>query len=524
MQLPQLIAQLRPESRGVLIYINSDEPQYLARIEEVLTGRTEQAAQPYLGDPYVPGMHFALIEQAEGLLFRWTGWRAATVYQLMDSVVPVLLFLALWAFFRLCGFSRRRSLVGVLLFTLPLLYSLNRPIHPRTSFLLALSTILLAILALERRRMLLALFSGILLGMLVGAYLWSWMFAWTYIVILTAWEIIAWVRLHPRPLFLQSRLAVLVVLLGAGAAAATPFVANILLLMRHPFYEEVSFRQGVFLSHRPESWIYFALFLCMSLGVIDAARRHSEFIKEKKYALLMPVTALIVINQQMIHGHILAFTSHFTFVDTLGAVSALLLCSLFFSRRLLVPLLCSILFLGGITYDNRPILQRLMHPHAEENQQFASLVPLLDALPRSRILSSPGASSFVSSFTQHDVLYSIYLESALMSSEEIARRYCVMLLPLAPRQRDLANAQVVWPDADAANRGTDVREREVAILQRECAIADADPAATLRQFGVRYVLWDEKTMPQWDLERLKVKLKRVAGENGQWSLFSVEGV
>lgn len=523
LQIPQLLHVIQPEFKGILVHLNSDEYQYLARIQEALSGRPQQAAQPYVGDPYAPGMHFALIEQAEGILFRWTGWRAATVFQVMDTVIPMLLFFLLFAFFRLAGFSRPRSLVGVFLFVIPLLYSLNRPIHQRESFLLVLVTLLLCILAIERRSVLAALAGGAMLGVLFGVYLWAWMFTWTYVGLLLLWELIVWRSQRSIVPFRKSRAGLLALAVCTGVIVATPFLLSIFQSMRHPLYDEMAFRQGMFFSRLPESWIYSSIFLLMSVVFLFARRRLPQLQGAKMYAILFPVAVTVVINQQMVHGHVLAFTSHFTFAIALASVCAFLLSTQRFRPLLLVTLGVSALMLAAITWDNRPGFRLfIIRKDRLHEQHFSTLLPVLDSMPRTRILSDDGTSAFIAASTHHDIVSSIYLESVFYTSEEIAERWCLTVLPLPPEQRRIdEQLHLVWPDANAANRGTDVREREVAMVEEACARLDRDPAGALQTFGVRYVLWDIKRRPQWDLRRLKVALTKINEDPGNWTLYEV---
>lgn len=532
LQFPQFLYITHPGWKGVLVHLNSDEYQYLARLEEALTGRPEQAAQPYLGDPYAPGMHFALIEQTEGALFGWTKWRAATVFQVMDSVIPILLFFALIFFFRLSGFSRRRALGGALLFMLPLLYSLNRPIHQRESFLLVLSTILLTIFALERRSLPATLLGGVMLGVLFGVYLWAWMFVWTYVGLLFLWELVAWWSERRQIAFRRSRAGRLLLLLIVGCLAASPFIVSILHSMRNPLYAEVAFRQGMHYTHFPESWIYSSLFLLMSVVLLFARRKMPELQGSKQYAILFPMAVFVVIDQQVVHGQVIAFTSHFTFAIALASACAFLLSISLFGFRLrtrggvllVLSLGASALMLVAITWDNRPVLRQFTFRQSRlEEQHFATLLPFLDRLPRTRILSDGATSAFIGASTQHDIVTSIYLESAFLTSEEIAERWCLTVLPVPPEERQIdKQIHLVWPDANAANRGTDVREREVVMVEEACARMDRDPKGILQRYGIQYVLWDVKRNPEWDLKRLKISLQKVEEDKGNWVLYKID--
>ena len=142
-ELPQWLYLLHPLSQGFPVELNSDEDLYLSRVTEVLQGRPNQVAEAITGDPGILPLQGALIEEWEGLLFSWTGLNASQVFQIMDFVVPFLLFLVLVTFFLQAGFSRWAALGGAILFSLLELYNLNRPIHQRESFLLTLGALVL---------------------------------------------------------------------------------------------------------------------------------------------------------------------------------------------------------------------------------------------------------------------------------------------------------------------------------------------------------------------------------------------
>ncbi|MDD4627894.1 MAG: hypothetical protein PHE68_00680 [Candidatus Peribacteraceae bacterium] len=523
MEVPQLRYILNPASRGVLVGLSTDESLYRARVEEALAGNPAHATQPFTGEPWAPGAQFALIEQTEGLAFRWTGWRAATVFQIMDFVIPVFLFLTIFALFRFAQFGRRRSLFGALLFLLPVLYGLNRPVHQRTSSLLVLVTILLAMHALEKRSLRYALASGFLLGTLQGVYLWSWMFAWIYIGLLFLWELAAWWRSRPRENLRDSRFGTLIVLCVIGVISALPYVFLTFSLSKLPLYQEMAWRQALHAGRWPESWIYSLLFLAMSAGLLLALRSRPELAGRKRFILLFPIAVLVLINQQLIHGHIFLFTSHSVFPVFFGAVSAFLLGSLLWNKWLMLPLLAALPMIGGIAWDNRAVFSQFSGAAYRLNEtHFASLLPVLDNLPRATILSDPDTSAFIAGQTRHDILSIIYLDSALMSNQELAERLCLSLLPYPPEARQIDERKhLIWPEANRVRAEEGVHQREIALMKSTCATEDRDPASYLEKYGVRYVVWDQRRSPEWDPKNLKVKLEKDSEEAGAWVLYRI---
>jgi len=512
LQIPQLIHQFDPRAQGVLVQLNSDEDIYLARVEEALSGRPEQTAEAFVGDPTLKGSQPAFLETLIGRVFSWTGWRAATVLQIMDSVTGFLFFLFLFLFLRECGFKKVYAYTGSLLFVLVELAALNRPIHQGASFLLVLMT-LFALVQGARGNILLGVAGGIILGILVGTHFWSWSYAWLWVALLLVFECLSQQR--------EKRWQRLVLLAVIGVLVAAPFVEELIALMQHSLWDFAVFRSGMHPSRSPESWPYSILFTIMVLGVFSAFRKKPELWEHHALAAVTLLTAFGMMHQQMIHGITFNFVSHYLFGLLLGAICVLLLAWTVRTRALMIAGAASLIYIGALAYDGRWVVQQFVpQENAFEEQHFAPLLPVLDGMPRTRILSDPAASSFIAGSTHHDIVYSIYLKNVLMSHKEIAERYCLTQLPLAPEERRIAEQKwLIYPDAVSAFKDNpSVREEEVNMVEEACARADRDPKTFLRAYGVSTVLWDEKHQPTWDLKRLKVKLEKTAASVG-WSLW-----
>ncbi|NOS67616.1 MAG: hypothetical protein HOO67_04610 [Candidatus Peribacteraceae bacterium] len=537
MQVPQFLHTLDPGYQGVLVHLNSDEDVYFARVEEALTGRPERSGDAIVGDVGIIGTQVALFESVEGTLFRFTGWRAATVEQVMDSVVPPLLFLTLVLFFSLCGLSRWAAFAGALAFTVIEFYSLSRPVHQRDDFLvvfLAFSGIIAGLggsAGVQRNfRWIWGVFGGMLLGILVGAYFWAWTYGWLWLALVFVWESAEWVR-HRTPVSLR-RIKCIVLFGLAGVVAALPSLVAWWRAAQNPLYADAAFRSGIYLSRMPESWPYMVLFTLMASGTVVAGWQRPAVMRRYKYLIILVLTSFIAIHQQVIHGAVFNFVSHYLFALVVGAIGLVLLWhAVRASGRsvLHVSAAAAVIYLAAIAYDGRYVLKQFTVTEGRFSEQhFATLLPVLDALPRSTVLSDPSSSLFVAGSTQHDVVYTLYIKNLLMSHEEVAERYCMTALAVPPEDRHFAEQGLIWPDANAAFpaalRGSDeakaVRAREIALVEAACASTDKNPAAALEKFHVHYVLWDEKRNPEWDLTRLKMPLKKEAAGEG-WSLWSL---
>ncbi|PIR48359.1 hypothetical protein COU80_05310 [Candidatus Peregrinibacteria bacterium CG10_big_fil_rev_8_21_14_0_10_55_24] len=517
MQVPQLLHMSDLRYQGVLVHLNSDEYAYLARVEEALTGRPEQAAEAIIGDPSVPGAQSAFLERFYGTLFQWTGWRAATLLQVMDSVVPPLLFLAVWIFLFLSGFTRFQAFLGALLFVFLSLYNLNRPLYQRASTLLTLLSMSGLLLGLKGHRWT-GIAGAILLGTLVGTYFWSWTYALVWCGLLFAWFLLRSLRGE------ASLRRLLILLCGFGAialVAALPFLVELWRVAQHPLYDQAAQRSGMHPGRLPESWGYTGAFLLMFLGLSGAFLAKPQELKRFGIVFITLAASVIVIHQQLIHGVVFNYVSHSLFLLEISAIGVLLLSCSLRSRWLLFSLVGAVVYLAAIGYDGRHVFDQFRRDAGSYSEQhFASLLPVLDKLPRSTILSDPQTEMFLAGSTHHDVVTSLYLKNVLLSNEELAQRLCLALVPLPEEEWNIAQREyLIHPDASAAF-GSSVRDQEVALVTSVCAQVQADVPDWVSRFGVAYILWDEERQPAWDPLRLRVPLTFMERGEG-WSLWSI---
>ncbi len=511
MQGPQWRYQSSALGRGIAIPINSDESIYMARVQESLSGRPEQTAEAFTGHENLAGTQFAMIERFYGALFRRTGWRASHVLTFMDVVIPVLVFLSLFVFFQLCGFDRRLSFGLAAAFCLLQLYNLNRPIHMRSSFLVMLWSLML-IVAAVRSRWWLGIIGGALLGLLVGVYVWSFAFAWAFFGIYFAWE-----------LFDRSSSRKILFLCGCvGLFAALPFVLQYIELSSHPLYEYGSFRSGMHPGRVPESWIYSTLFGLMVLSLVLSLKKHYEALRLYRPAVVTMLAAFVYMNQQVVHGITFNFVSHGIFSLMLAAFVVIGLFVALRKHVLLVGVLAASIYIAAIAYDGRGFLS-LWQVRAEKfsMQHMHTALPVLDQMPRARILSDLETSPFIAGYTHHDVVHSVYLKNVLMTHQEIASRFCLTQLPLDPNLRNISERRhLVYPDAVSAFGG-DTRAKEEAMVFAACKEVDLDPSVSLETFEVSHILWNTALEPDWDLSRLNIKLDEIAANEG-WVLYRID--
>lgn len=519
-QVPQFLHILDPRFQGVLVALNSDESVYLARVEESLIGRDAMATEAFVGDPALLGTQSAFLESLYGRLFSWTDLRAATVLQILDSVNVLFLFILLWMFLRLCGFSKRQALFGAFLFNVIELYNLNRPVHLAGSTVFTLAAIDGVLLGVRFHRGL-GFAGAILLGTLFGVYLWSWMWAWAFVGILIFIQIVALMRTYDAKN--ADAIMRLLTFIAIGALLALPHVLSMWNLSSHPLYAEAVFRSGMRPGRSPESWPYSVLFTTMFLCVLISYVRDTKTLHRYLGVLVTITTAWVVIHQQAIHGVIFNYVSHELLLLVISALSVILLALSHRTKMLLLAAAAGAAYLIAVAYDGRVVWKQFrILPGRFDEQHLASALPVLDALPQATVLSSAHVSAFIAAQTHLDVVYSIYLKNVLMSHGEIAERYCMTVLPLPASKRHIAEqTYLVYPDAVAAFADDPtVREREVAMVEKACGSLDGDPQEALRKYRVHYILWDERSDAEWDLNGLNAHLEKISQADG-WSLWEV---
>lgn len=517
---PQFLHMLDERYEGMPMQLNSDETSYQTHLQESLLGRFGQAGKGITRKSEVePSFHFSLIEEFEGLLFGWTGLNAPHVFVIMDFLAPFLLILILITFLQSCGFSRREALIGAGLFGLLQLANLNRPINQRESVLLALLALLCCQYA-RKGHIGWSILGGMLLGILVGTNVWAAMLAWCMWVVLLLLLIVTREWDDLRNLVRTGLI---------GLVCALPFIWQIFSIRSHPAYADTVLRSGLIYWRFPESYPWTGLFLVMAVAILWHWLRRGKRTEEISVTALT-LSAFTVFNQQLIHGYTLMFRAHFLFFLTITAIAVLLHAIRSFrqsrSVTIAISALASLIILTAVGFENRKVVAQWRIDDADfHNQHLASALPVLDALPRSIILSDPSTAVFISGSTKHDVVFTGYLQHTLVTHTELAEAFCLTQLPLAPENRHLEKrnllvlANAVGSELHPVRRA-ELREKDLTLARETCNRLDKNPSAALEKEYVEYVFWNAAEEPNWNLSRLDVHLELVE-KDGEWSLWKV---
>ncbi|TSC59214.1 MAG: hypothetical protein Greene041619_50 [Candidatus Peregrinibacteria bacterium Greene0416_19] len=513
-QIPAFIQERDQRYRGVPIHLNSDEYVYFARVEQALIGDGAHADNAFIADRSVRGTQSALLERMVGTLFRPTGWSVGTVLTVMDSVTIAFLFLALIWFLQLCGFRRWYSYGGALAFCVIEFYNLNRPIHQGLSFLLTLFAMAALVEGMNGRRWL-GILGGAMLGLLVGVYFWAFTWIWLFFGLLALISL----------LFSRSKhidIAWLVIFGVTGMLTAFPFVIDAVRAASNQHFAEAVFRSGMHPGRLPESMPYSILFTVMAGSVLWLIMRERESMRKHAAAAVIIFTGFIAIHQQLVHGQVFNFVSHYMFGLVLAALCMVLLAVTIRKKVAIVVAAAAIVYLSAVAWDGRYVLSQFRRlPERFHEQHLAGAFSALSTLPRATVLSDPRTSLGIAAYTHHDVVYALYLKNLLLSHEQIAARYCLTQLPVPPEERRIREQEwLVYPDANSAFRDPAVREREVRMVEEACAAMDRDPVALITAYGPQYILWDRKDHPEWNFDKMGVLVDSIS-KGEEWEILRV---
>lgn len=508
--LPYVLHILDARYAGVPVQLNSDEALYLARTQQVLCCGVDQLGSAVAGGD-LPSLQSGLIEQVYGVIFRPFVHRASTIFTVMDFIFPIVLFITVVGFARSAGMSREQALVIAVLFCVLELYNLGRPIHQRASFFLTVLSMWGVMQAIRSRWWGIA--TGVLLGLLVGVYFWSWTAAWCW------WGVVLLYHGLNREWPIVKNISLIGVV---GLLSAAPQLYNMMSASSLPNYQDAFFRSGIAKSHTPESWVWSSLFVVMAVGSLLYLRKK----KGTPYIPLLVITACILLNQHIVHGTRFVFASHYLFVLVFAAVSLLIFFWKDRSWYAIGSAIAAAFFLAGIAVDGLHIIgQWRLDDNDFSEQHLASILPVLDGIDRSVLLSDPDTSLFVAAHTQHDVLYTVYIQHELRSHVEIAERYCLTQAPVeeSARRYDEQSPLIYGAAYDALDHPLskqELRYQEIALVTDTCKAVDGDLKTFLQEYHVRYVLHDKVRHPEWNMHILPAELQLLESTDA-WDFYQL---
>lgn len=513
-----LLAFFDPAFKGLLPYGGSEEAMYLIRTQEALLHPFTTVTNGVWSGQYAPlGLQSAGTEQLIGALLWWTHLPAPWVVFVLHVLIAPLTIPLSAALARRVGAKKPLALLcGIVLFWF-FVYC-RRLFHPGFSLPLVLATLLLLWRWYEKPSARRAIALGVPLGFAVGVYLWAWTFVWsaTGLVVI---GVIADRKLPQRNALLRSFPWLLLAALIAAAPAAKDLAAARLL----PFFAQASVRAGLVHTHLPESAARSVVTVLLALAALWIFRKKEE--RRTQLPLLAMLGALAVAyNQQLVHGVVLSFSSHY--IHYVSVAALLLILAIAARKKLTVAgigvcLVCAaLLVLNWKDMAGRLIAFVPPPPDAMRMQHLAPALDALRGMPQTMFLSDKNTADVIASYTQQDVAFTEYSGFLLISDKEYVERACLATL-FAPLPTDYKTLVVHAEERLRVLRGQEPRalyESHLAEANIACTALRADRAAALKRYGVTHVLWNQAEHPEW---KLPAFLKQAAKGDG-WSIWQVQ--
>ena len=267
--------------------------------------------------------------------------------------------------------------------------------------------------------------------------------------------------------------------------------------------------------------------LC-SLLLFLSLQKNEEKVRVSILPLALVLGAWTVMHQNLFHGVLLSFSSHYYPFVCLAMVAAsawslnhslrsgtgqALNPLLLFFRFGIVGITAVFLVLGAWDYRltwSLPFASR-------EHLTFQHLAPVLRHLDdgtRENVLTDYRTAQMVTNWTDDDTVFTPYVRHLLLSNQEFAERYCLTELS-NPEGPDIA--WIAWETLQI--RAQDLLPKRMNEFQAVCDDFLTDLKGALEKYRVDYLLWNQRERPTWKIdETLFTKVE----EGESWSLWRLK--
>jgi hypothetical protein len=507
-----LITFMQPGFQGVL-YKGGDESQYIMRIAQAMSHPWTDVSNSIITGPGAPrGLQMTFLEMMSGSLFSVSPFSAPVVAIALSVlfaplVMPLFVLLAC-----ALGIPRRHALIGSVIFFFLLIGPLKRVVHQSWSLPFVLLTLLVMVRWFHEPGTRRSLALGILLGLAPGIYFWSWTYLWA------VWGLTVLFAFPKRSLPMRPVIMTAI----TSLLFAAPFLTLMYLNAHHPAVSDASFRSSLVhareLESIPRSLVLSILAAC-SLFVLWRMRHERD--------VTLPtamITALwIVLHQQFVHGLVLSYWTHYYPYVVFTSILLILFILNNRTRRLadVVVILAASVLLAGAFFDYKGRLAVFTPlPHWEQYQHLHDPIAILRGMSHRTVLSDLDSSLVIGTYTDHDILFGEFLRHTLITTRELADRYCMTEVVSGKKPDTLWLANNVY-EMSAAGRAL-AHERflqDIDTTIEACNWVAANVRQALQRYHVGTLLWDERNHPEWKID---VQLFQKTQSGDGWSLWVIK--
>ena len=500
---------------GLLPIRSPDEGHYIVRMQPHLLNPFASVPDGVWFAPTAPTwLQVSLIEYVGGSLFAWTGLSALQVSWLLMVLlaplsIPIVALLA-----RRCGCHQMCSLcIGGTLFII--MREFARMFHPSISFPLTALTLLTMWMWWDTPRVSRSIIAGALSGMLVGVYLWSWTF------VCAVWGCLFLVSIVIREERMK-HLRVLPFVAVSALLTASPALWMSYSVSQLSMFAESADRMGLLLSRELESPIRSTLLLILTALTIWVLHRRRDIARFAPL-IAMQTALLLVYNQQLVTRRVMSFSTHYYPYVCLVAI---LLIAFVLSHRKMgmrlwflgivacIPLVAAAHDYGFLSRSPFFVVQ------ADDTVHLRPAIEELNAREPAVVLTDGYTGNLVGSTTAHSTLFIEYARILVIPTAEYVERYCLSEA-LTTGEIDFAWVAYFQEEQSrvALSHTRELYQKHWRMGQTICPDVKKHLSAMLRKYHVQYVLWNERTRPQWKLDPSLFQLQK-QGEG--WSLWTVK--
>ncbi|MEK7137669.1 MAG: hypothetical protein AAB853_05295 [Patescibacteria group bacterium] len=487
--LPHGINAVREKPQALIRIVTTDDGHYHARVKAALLGRYGEVGNGVTGGETVAKSSApALVELLVGILFGWTGFHAPQVILLLTVLLTPLVVFPLVRLLRLLPLPDAYALFWGFLYILTFLGPLQKPVNMSLSLPFTILALLLLFKARKERTFPWILGSGIVLGIAPHIYFWSYTYLWAFTFFFFVFQFF-----QPTSEEKKGSIRTLLLVAAVTIIVASPFFFHLITASRSdPNFSVTAFRSTLIHSRGVESpvraLLLFGLLISSTL-LAWKRRQDSSWI----FPLAAVFAAFTAMHQNLIHGFILSFSSHYyPFV----ALSALLATAFAWELgknswlRIPITLIGTLFLLAGI-WDYRSAWDIARGEYyVRDIQHLKPALTLLDDGKRETVLTDKVSAHMVTAWTDDDVVYTAYIKHLFIRNEEYAERYCLseFFEPSGP--------DFTWLGSEVVERKEPEKIAERAkFFENVCAPILKDPSEALRRYNVSLILWNERLRP-----------------------------
>lgn len=549
MVLPQLltVAKLSANYKGISIDTGDQEIHYVARVQEIYDGHfktgntfvSDLKNKPYLQPP-LPEMIISFF----GKIFSLP---AHTANDLAKFIFPAGLFFIVYYLIFSITDKKNTALFGAsfLLLAVNLISilsypfgrmleafinfsSFSRPVNPPISSLFFFGFLLLFWKTLEEKKYSYAIVSGAILGLSFYVYLYTWSYLYVFLGFLF---IIYFVKKDYKVL------KIILILVSISLIVAIPYLINLFLALSDLAYTESSMRFGMIASS--EIIIGRLVPLLILFFVVLFPRKNKNLFY---FFLSLVLTPLVVLNQQVITGHLMISSHYHWYIIKPLAILVFVLVFFDLLEKIKRPIFVKIASVTGIIVFvlvgfATQYYSYLKHlPILYDAQKDGSLMLWFNQLGEKNktVFGDIGVTAHVAAYTPLDVYYNNNATVYLVSDERLK---FVMFLDfkfqgISPESADKLFFGEKRKEVSSYLHGLYYREKcgdwicipdeELRKLVSEYAIFfQGNLKEQIKKYPLDYIVWNRKQEPQRIYDRLDFLQKIYTDEFSGLEVYKV---